>query len=498
MTWRMTNTPMVKMYVASKRDPLGFFFDFDSECQHTFHELSLKNTLPLDSDIVDYKDMYTEMTTSPNTVSLGRHCDRHKPQTHWIVSPMWKKNLMSDKVLDLFRQILKRLQDDDKKKPLGWVHMFFMSFDKHRKAASRYPVLPSEWLLKKGVLDTILVDLKNKSVLVDEMYKGFGKLLKVYNLHRTFGCVFSPRKICLAHPDPSVKTRKRLYRISQLVEMARKCGLPRGTEHDGRKLLCDSIEKHQPVNLALLVFQRFFKKDLLEGLNPKPRFRVLLKGGYNLRTLLEFKYNIIQSIFTTDLDMIISDMDCRWTMNEIMTYWEKKIKLFLNTCDDFSMKKTVIPHPEERNYMYSIIQIRYRSSDFVDFSFVHQPVPSSVVDKGLSQKLGLPVKKMVYMIHELFDLIVRENIPDMDVHTYKRRNPFTGSAHEKGIRDLYRARTLCRAIQDFPQITVGKKKHVHELCVLSKRLTMSSLHHMTVKQRNTFFRQIRNILEHMK
>jgi len=157
------------------------------------------------------------------------------------------------------------------------------------------------------------------------------------------------------------------------------------------------------------------------------------------------------------------------------------------------VQKTQISNPEERDNLVMIMQVKYNGSDFVDFSFNTSSLPRSKIDVRLSKKLGIPVRKWSFAVIDLFDLVVRSNYPGLDPHTYQRRNPIHRTAfnRNKGIRDLYRARTVCEAMRKHPDLRVDHQKDLERLCtMIGNTLTISRLTAFTEKQRRAFFARL--------
>jgi hypothetical protein len=304
----------------------------------------------------------------------------------------------------------------------------------------------------------------------------------------------------MRHPDVALDTGD-VIPASSLLRMARECGMPDALLTTPRSILCDALQKYQPLTIALDLFMNYFHEELLESLRPHPRYFMVLKGGYNLKLLLEDKFGYNHRIFTTDLDFGVSSNNARWSMERIIRFWEERLADFMDLNPDtrksFTIQKTHISNPQERDNLVMIMQIRYNASDFVDLSFTTSSLPKSKIDLRLSKKVGLPVRKWSFAVVDLFDLVVRENYPSLDPHTYERRNPIHRTAinRNKGIRDLYRARTVCEVMRKHPHLQIENHKPLETLCtIIGNRLNITRLTAMTEKQRRAFFERIAKAL----
>lgn len=397
------------------------------------------------------------------------------------ISPQWQSKGLSMKVMRFMGRVFRESGG-------GVLNLLFLPMD-----SIIHPALPSEWLRHRGPLHQFLShaspDQEQKAVV------SIGRLLRDHHVPVTFDCALKNDRPCEPHPDPAVPTDIRPYSKKTMVHYARRCGFPEASSSTPISEICDAIDAAQPRSIALERFVGYLRDDLLEGLQKNCSFVVAMKGGANLRVLLRDKLGDTKTrILTSDLDFTVSN--ARWGMPRVIRHWEKRIRSFI--ANDpvfqgfFSLKKTVISKPDDRGGLCCILQLQFKFDDFVDFSFTMQPIPRDRIDRPIARRTGLPVSKLDYAIRDLFDVIVRENISMIDPMTFRKRNPLSGSARSKGIRDLYRARVLCRSIaKHHPD---HKSELIPRLCSLTKNLSIGRLEAMDEKSRNRIFFKIAAIL----
>lgn len=396
------------------------------------------------------------------------------------VSPKWQSKGLSRKVMRFLGRVFRESGG-------GVLNLFFMPID-----ALMHPALPSEWLRPRGPLHQFLhqasADDERRAV------NAMGRLLRAHHVPVAFDCALKNNRPCEPHPDPAVPVQIEPYSKKTMVHYARRCGFPEASPSTPIGDICDAVQAAQPRAIASEHFVRYFRGDLLEGLKRDCSFIVVMKGGSNLRVLLRDKLGDTKTrILTNDLDFTVSNAG--WGMPRTIRHWEKRLRGFM--ADDplfkglFSLKKTVIPRPDDRGGLCCILQLQFKFDDFVDFSFTTHPIPRDRIDRPLSKKTGLPISRLDYAVRDLFDVIVRENIAMIDPMTFRKRNPLHGSFRAKGIRDLYRARVMCRSIA----------KHFSEpsdliprLCSLTKNLTIGRLETMDEESRNRIFFKIAAVL----
>ena len=500
----VNNRATLVAYKESCKDAPGFFSGFAEEMTQLVADLTRDNLQKL--SLFSYSMMMRAIGRSPDVIEIDllistKRCVlRIKTPSNDDAS--LKLDPIVYKILRRVCRILARTFHF-----VGRYRLLFMSFDSYSYNASRWPVLPWEWLKRGGRLSRALhamdweENTRKGGALTRSMAPGWACLLKYFGAQLSFRCDMSKgydteKRVCMRHPDTVLNTGE-VTPIASLIRMARECGMPDAVWSTPRSVLCDTIQRYQPVSVAIDLFLTYFREELLESLQPQPRYFMALKGGYNLKLLLENKFGFYHRIFTTDMDFVISSHHAKWGMDRIIRFWEEKISDFINLTSEtkklFTVQTTPIPNPKEREHLVLIVQIKYNGSEFIDLSFIESDLPTHKLDIRLSKKLGIPVRKWSFAVMDLFDLVVRSNYPGLDPRTYERRNPIHRTAlnRTKGIRDLYRARTVCEAMRKHPELRVDHQKELNRLCaMIANKLTLARLTALTEKRRRAFFARL--------
>lgn len=510
---RINNRPTWEACQAFRKNPVGYALTFDEEMVDLVRELIRHNSQGM--SLFSYSMMMRDIDRSESIVEMRFHLTRARNRIE--VLPAEAIGHIPDTVRALLRHIARRLVV--RYGLVGRYRLLFLPFDSNPVDSRRWPVLPWEWLTTgQHGLSHVMESLKNDrptgvsprrcvrdrtihDCLVRIMTPGWGRLIEFMDTQLSLRCDLTPRfgrsRMCLTNPCKTGISTDRIVPTRQLVSMAHGCGAPNATESSPRIALCESVERYQPLSIALGIFRLFFKHDLMESMATHPRFFIHLKGGFNLRFLVEGKFpKSNHRIVTSDLDFVISSHDARWGLQRIIDYWEGRLDEFVGQTPDtrrlFSYRVTKIPNPQEREGLTQIIQIGYAGDDgFIDLSFITAPLPTSTIDPVLSHRLGLPIRKWDVAVYDLFDLVVRENIPHLDRGTFIRRNPLSGKKREKGVCDLYRAATVCEVMRQFPRVPVDNRTGLRRLCSLAgSNLNVARLRQMTPQDRLEYFTRL--------
>jgi hypothetical protein len=209
-------------------------------------------------------------------------------------------------------------------------------------------------------------------------------------------------------------------------------------------------------------FQKEFENELIGWISKKQsKFRVMLKGGQNLRLMLSQKYKKTSFIDTKDYDFTVS------TKEPLSTYkfWYTKVKSFVDKYpNDLTMKiNTFITNTEFGKYnkntkitKYYTLFLMYQGHDFIDIAMNNEKIMKSNIDIETSFKIGLPIQKLQSTFKELSNLIYRQSTKH-DTYTYKSRNAFIGKHRQKGVKDLNRFYNICSIRHFKPQCNLFKQ-----------------------------------------
>jgi hypothetical protein len=210
------------------------------------------------------------------------------------------------------------------------------------------------------------------------------------------------------------------------------------------------------------VFKKEFHNELVGWIENKkaPRYKTVLKGGQNLKSILKEKYNMT-SPPTVDYDFTISTKYPQPTFDE----WFLKVKSFVQRHSDVLTMKVNYFYPNKivnvlKIQKYFTIFIFYKNQDFIDLAFTNEVFQKKDIDKELSKKTGLPIQTLLSTFREITNLIYRESVIKQ-IYSYKKRNAFVGMTRSKGIKDLNRFEMICKIRHFKPQCNLLKELHYH-------------------------------------
>jgi hypothetical protein len=509
---RINNEEMVRLYDRSKEDPRGFFLSFNEEVSVFLSKFRRANEAILSTmNLFVYSRLMERMRGVDTYLEIEFDGSEHGMLRTKYVNHLEhldkldeKRKLRMQTIAPNVMKLLHALFSECSEKR---IRLVFISFNDHPHLCKELPVLPLEWVNgNSSFLNQVLSERMEKKgyPLCRHMETGWELLTTVYQLRMTMDCDFGHQKetvgkVCIRHPESYNKNKKmaKVFNTSEmdkswLVRLARRCGLPEATSETPRNVLCRSLDRFQASSLALIYFKNYFEDFLMEGLKKDPRFVVVMKGGYNLKMLLEekFKENVI--LLTSDLDFMVCPVCSsapggsetpKWGVERILSRMDKEFRAFVDlneyTRSNFFYKPTIL-RGEKNELLLAIMQIRFRGKDFADFSLmVNDRHGVKMVDKTLSKRIGLPIKKFAYAVMDTMEIILREVVPGLDPHTFHIRNPFFGERPEKGIRDLYRIRLACEAFRQHPNISVTHRKMIAEICHYSPQLTYQNIKRVT-------------------
>lgn len=483
------NEEMVKMWRESEKHPEEFFLDWNKEMsrrlplwyrqnkevlQHvnlfSYARLmdrirALDTVLVIEMNLADPKSF---KATYWNQLSHMEEMDRNRKLTHQeILEPV--RDLLQNLFLGMRRG--KHVEQR--------YRLLFISFHDHPHVAKELPVLPMEWISGYEALLYKVLESFPETTVRTKMETGWASLVCVYQMQFSMECVFSQKVPCARHPDLPHHDNEPVVPKERLVKLAHHCGLPEASLHTSREEMCTALEKMQPTAVALELVKRYFRPMLMEGLKPSPRYMMVLKGGFNLKILLQELFDEKSMIFTSDLDFSVSTTPGGWSMDRIIRLWDKEIRAFVDmneyTRSHFYYKPTLDLPPSST--VYAIVQLKFQGKDFLDISFNKEIIAPDRIDKRIAKKVGLPVTRFTLSLFGLIKLIIMETVPGIDERAYKLRNPFVGERPEKGIRDLYRARIACDAVYHHPHLSLSHKDILHKICSLRRRLHVDYIQH---------------------
>ena len=483
------NTQVVKMWKESEKDPDHFFLSWNKEMNrwlslwHRQNEevfgrvnlfsyarmmekiRALDTVLVLEMNLADSKSF---KATYWNQLSAMEEMDRNRKLKHQeILEP----------VHDLLRNLFLGMRGNKNVEPR--YRLLFISFKDHPRVAKELPVLPMEWISGYDALLSKVLNNFPEVALRKEMETGWVSLARTFQMQFSMECVFSQKAPCARHPDIPYNDNDHIVPKDRLVKLAHHCGMPDATAHTPREEICTTLEKMQPTAVALELVKRYFRPMLMEGVKPSPRYMMVLKGGYNLKILLQELFHEKSMIFTSDLDFSVSTTPRGWSMDKTIKLWDKEIRAFIDmneyTRSHFYYKPTLDLPPSST--VYAIVQLKFQGKDFLDISFNKETIAPDRIDKRIAKKVGLPVTRFSLSLLDLIKLIIMETVPGVDERAYKLRNPFVGERPEKGIRDLYRARIACDAVYHHPHLSLAHKDILHKICSLRRRLHVDYIRH---------------------
>ena len=241
-------------------------------------------------------------------------------------------------------------------------------------------------------------------------------------------------------------------------------------------------------------FIELMKDDFMEIFdNRKPKMRSYVAGGYGAKLLLSEKYDI-DKINTPDLDITLSTKGCSYNPQQLQNYIVKRCKLFINNQHDSeNYKLNVIKFPKNYNELfkmqrYYVVSIYYNDKDFIDLAITDKNIKSNHLEKDISKKVGLCIKKVDFYLQDFFKMLYMETVPGVDNYAYLKRNPTTGKFYKKGIKDINRISLLC---------SVNDNKKYDKFCDLIKKITkddkisINNFRKMEKSERDSYFKSLK-------
>ncbi len=232
-------------------------------------------------------------------------------------------------------------------------------------------------------------------------------------------------------------------------------------------------------------FKKFFRDDLL-GCNPD--FRIVVSGGYGIKTILEDKHHIYNKIKTGDLDLTVGTQK----PYECFKYLYKKVEKFVNYVtpqpSDFNISVLDLHHSLVPIFNYHrdfIIMIDYKGDEFIDIAITDMKITLNMIDRNLSIKVGLPIKTEEYYMKEFMTLVYMENVPNINDYVYYKRNPITGKFPTKGQKDIRNSKLMCNYV---------KKKRYTKYCKLLHDITIKKLSSTSKVKRDKYFKELKPIV----
>ena len=254
------------------------------------------------------------------------------------------------------------------------------------------------------------------------------------------------------------------------------------------------VDAKKPATNNFEEFARYFDEELMGFIrkpNKKPLMRAFVPGGYGLRMLFEHKYNKTGLIKPGDLDITISINDSKLSSTECKLHLINKCRKFINSRHDgHNYRMTVMNFPSDYNPLlkmrrFSLISLTYKNDEFVDLVVTDRAIPTTEIDKQVSEKCDLPIKLPEGYLFEYFQIIYMENVPGVDHYCYLKRNPVTGKFSCKGVKDIDRATVLCQ---------LASSKKYEKYCDIVKQVNGDKLKKMTKEQRDKVFLELRNLI----
>lgn len=255
----------------------------------------------------------------------------------------------------------------------------------------------------------------------------------------------------------------------------------------------NSIIKDPPKN-NFEEFARYFDKELMGFVrNPdkKPMMRAFVPGGYGLRMLFEHKYKKPGLLKPGDLDITISVNNSKFTSMECKLHLVDKCRRFINSRHDpQNYRMTVLNFPPTYNPLlrmrrFCLISLTYKDDEFVDLVVTDRAISHTEIDKSVSEKCDLPIKRPDGFFFEYFQIIYMENVPGVDHYCYLKRNPVTGKFSCKGVKDIDRVTLLCK---------LSDTKKYEKYCNIVKQVDGEKLKKMSKEQRDKVFVGLRDLI----
>lgn len=330
---------------------------------------------------------------------------------------------------------------------------------------------------------------------------------------------FDPKKPC----DPSKKNGYTRYELDLLanenaikdhhkMEMKDICETLQEMKNPfAAKIFPDFTEDKSEkggIKKELELFLREFKDDLVKWWHwSTPSLRAVISGGFGARKLLETKYNVYDKIVTKDIDITVSIRDAWFSPNQVIKHIENRLKVLQDNISRRrgSFNKTLDPNEglhwsffkfddkhEYSQYFqmhrFGIFVVTLDNDDFADIMICDAPIYSTILDKEASENaepIEMPIKNVEYMLREFLTLIYIENTASAKDYAYSIRNPVVGKFKEKGLKDLERARILCRE---------SKEERYKKYCELLANYTVDRMNAMPQEQRDAYFEDLKKAL----
>lgn len=229
-----------------------------------------------------------------------------------------------------------------------------------------------------------------------------------------------------------------------------------------------------PMELLAKTFLIEFKAELTDWfMEPTSKtalmgYRCLMKGGQNLKRVMENKYHFTPpgGWKTKDYDFSVGVEEIRTPrVDLVIQYFKIKMSAFASKhpalsfrIRDFGAGLTI--GSNEKFTKFATLQLMYNADgkreDFVDICINSGKIYKTSLDKPLSEKLGLPIQTMKATFKELSSLLYGQiGSPGNSLYAY--RNPFYGRKPSKGVKDLNRFQMVCNKTHYKPQCNVIKE-----------------------------------------
>jgi hypothetical protein len=242
-------------------------------------------------------------------------------------------------------------------------------------------------------------------------------------------------------------------------------------------------------------FKNYFHNDLVGFITntaDKPPFRMVVAGSYGIKSTLEDKHGIYGKIpRPSDIDITVSTYNSTMSMDQCFLYLSNKLTSFfkIHGITNFDMETVALSKTHVPVFNYNrkhLIMTKYKGEDFIDMAITDFKITRDMIDKPLSLKIGMPIKKEEYYLKEFLTLVYMENVPKVSPHMYKKRNPVVGAYPSKGKKDIVSSKLMCGFV---------KKKRYAKYCNLLRDLTSDALAKMTVPKREAYFSELNQIVK---
>lgn len=258
----------------------------------------------------------------------------------------------------------------------------------------------------------------------------------------------------------------------------------------------------------LQLFLREFHDDLTKWYSySTPSMRMVLAGGFCAKKLLETKYGIYDKILTTDIDITVSIRDSWYSPNQAIRHIENKLRVlqdniarrrgtfYQNSEAGSGLHWSLLKFNEKHEFnpyfsmhRYAIIVVTLDGGEFADIAITDAYMPPTILDKEASENskpMSLPIKNTEYLLREFLTLIYMETVKDSQDYAYYIRHPMYGKYPQKGLKDIERARLLCRE---------SKEKRFMKYCNLLANFTVERFKEMPKEEQDIYFENLRKAL----